>query len=384
MKVAVLRETAPYETRVAAVPDSIKRLAALGLSVTVEAGAGEAAGIPDSLYTDAGAAIAASAADAVGGAAIVLCVQRPDDTTRAALAAGTLLIGTLGPYDNRPDLDAYAAAKVESFALELLPRITRAQAMDVLSSQANLAGYRAVIEAQALYQRAFPMMMTAAGTVSPARVLVMGAGVAGLQAIATARRLGAVVSATDVRMAAKEQVESLGASFLVVEGAEDMSTAGGYAKEASEDFRKRQAELVRETLKKTDIVITTALIPGRPAPKLITPDMIEVMKPGSVIVDLAAERGGNVEGTQLGQVATLGTGVQVVGYANLAGRIAADASQLYGRNLVNFLGLFVKKGDDGVSLQIDDEDELIKGTRLTHDGQIVHPNFAEQPAAATA
>ena len=287
----------------------------------------------------------------------------------------------LQPLQYRQDVEAYARAGITAFAMELVPRITRAQAMDVLSSQANLAGYRAVLDAAGEFGRAFPMMMTAAGTVAPARVLVMGAGVAGLQAIATARRLGGVVSATDVRLAAKEQVESLGATFLVVdvEAMKAMETAGGYAKEMGEDFARRQREHVTEALKKTDIVICTALVPGRKAPVLITKAMVAVMRPGSVIVDLAVEQGGNVEGSEFGKTVTTANGVIIVGHANVPSRIAVDASQLYARNLLAFLALLIDKDK---KLKIDTTDEIVKATLLTRDGQIVNPQLA--PAAAGA
>jgi NAD(P) transhydrogenase subunit alpha len=284
----------------------------------------------------------------------------------------------LDPYRNRDQIKAYAEQGLSAFAMELVPRITRAQSMDVLSSQANLAGYKAVLDASAEFGRAFPMMMTAAGTIAPAKVFVMGAGVAGLQAIATARRLGAVVSATDVRPAAKEQVESLGASFVMVESEEtkQAETAGGYAKEMSEDYKRKQAALVAEHIKKQDVVICTALIPGRPAPRLVSADMVKSMKPGSVIVDLAVETGGNCELSELDKVVEK-HGIRIVGWGNVPARIAVDASALYARNLLNFLGLIV--GKDG-ALKIDPEDEIIKGSLLTRDGRIVHPAFAATAA----
>jgi NAD(P) transhydrogenase subunit alpha len=291
---------------------------------------------------------------------------------------GAVLVAMLDPYRNRDLVKALAAQGVTAFAMELVPRITRAQSMDVLSSQANLAGYKAVLDATSEFGRAFPMMMTAAGTIAPAKVFIMGAGVAGLQAIATARRLGAVVSATDVRPAAKEQVESLGASFVMVESEEtnQAETAGGYAKEMSEDYKRKQAALVAEHIKKQDVVICTALIPGRPAPKLVSADMVRSMRPGSVIVDLAVENGGNCELSQEGQVVDA-NGVKIIGWSNVPSRIAVDATALYARNLFNFLGIIVAK--DG-TLKIDPEDEIIKGSLLTRDGRVVHPAFAETAA----
>jgi len=388
MKIAIPKERRPHESRVAASPDTAKRLAAMGLEVVIESGAGAAAAFPDAAYVAAGATVAADAAAALGDADIVLKVQRPivgegDKDELAKLKRGAVLVGMLQPLQNPEDVAAYAAAGVTAFAMELIPRITRAQSMDVLSSQANLAGYRAVLDAASEFGRAFPMMMTAAGTIAPARVLVMGAGVAGLQAIATARRLGAVVSATDVRAAAKEQVESLGASFLTVdlEAMKQAETSGGYAKEMSEDFQRRQREHVHEALKKIDIAICTALIPGRKAPVLITKDMVADMRPGSVVLDLAVEQGGNCEGSKLGKIVTTANGVKIAGHANVPSRIAVDASQLYARNLLNFLALIIDK-DKG--LKIDPADEIIKGTLLTRDGAVVHPALAKtEPAAAT-
>ena len=379
MKVAVLKERLSGENRVAASPDTVKKLIALGTTVVVEKGAGEASSFTDAAYQDAGATIAATAKDAVAGAVVILKVRAPEDedTLLNELSEGAVLIGNLAPYDRRAQLETYARKNISAFSLELIPRITRAQAMDVLSSQSNLAGYRAVIEGGHVFGRAFPMMMTAAGTVAPARVLVLGAGVAGLQAIATARRLGAVVSAFDVRAAAKEQVESLGATFVEVEGAENAETKGGYAKEVSEDFKKRQQAKIHETLKKNDIVISTALIPGKPAPVLITEEMVRDMKNGSVIVDLAAERGGNCTLTEPDKV-VVRHGVSIIGYTNIPSRIAVDASALYARNVLNFLSLMIDKETRNLKINLDDE--IIKGTLLTHAGAIVHPAFA--PAAA--
>jgi NAD(P) transhydrogenase subunit alpha len=371
MKVAIPAETDPGEPRVAATPDTVKRLSGLGAEVTVEQGAGTRAGIPDADYSAAGATIANGAA--FQDADIVLKVRRPNTSELGGYKAGALVIGMLDPYGNDAALSELAAAKVAAFSMELLPRITRAQSMDVLSSQASLAGYRAVIDAAAEFGRALPMMMTAAGTVPAAKAFVMGAGVAGLQAIATARRLGAVVTATDVRPAAKEQVESLGAKFIAVEDEEfkQAETAGGYAKEMSKEYQAKQAALVASHIAKQDIVITTALIPGRPAPRLITTAMVESMKPGSVIVDLAVERGGNVEGVKPGAVTAV-KGVKIVGHLNVPGRLAATASSLYAKNLFAFLELLIDKEK---KLNVPWDDEIVKATLLTRDGAVVHSNF---------
>jgi NAD(P) transhydrogenase subunit alpha len=384
MKLAIPKERRANEARVAVSPDTVKRLKGLGLEIIVEAGAGAGASIPDRAFADAGARIVPDEEAALGDADIVLKVARPLTAAEGgpdeigAMKRGAILIGMLDPYRNRDQVKAYAEQGLSAFAMELVPRITRAQSMDVLSSQANLAGYKAVLDASSEFGRAFPMMMTAAGTIAPAKVFVMGAGVAGLQAIATARRLGAVVSATDVRPAAKEQVESLGASFVMVESEEtkQAETAGGYAKEMSEDYKRKQAALVAEHIKKQDIVICTALIPGRPAPRLVSADMVQSMKPGSVIVDLAVETGGNCELSEPDKVVEK-HGVRIVGWGNVPARIAVDASALYARNLLNFLGLIV--GKDG-ALKIDPEDEIIKGSLLTRDGRIVHPAFAATAA----
>src|SRR6266446_1604496 len=386
MKIAVIKERRAHEHRVAASPDTVKRMVGMGLEVVAESGAGVGACFSDAAFAAGGASIVADPAAALRDADIVLKVQRPLIDSEAGIdelkymKTGSVLIGLLQPSQNLGDVDAYARAGIFAFAMELLPRITRAQAMDVLSSQANLAGYKAVLDAAAEFGRAFPMMMTAAGTIKAARVLVMGAGVAGLQAIATARRLGAIVSATDVRAAAKEQVESLGASFLTVdlEAMKAAETTTGYAKEMSEDFQRRQREHVHEAMKKIDVVICTALIPGRKAPVLITAPMIADMKPGSVIVDLAVEQGGNCEGTKPGEVVTTANGVKLVGHANVPSRIAVDASQLYARNLLNFLALIIDKDK---ALKIDLTDEIIKGTLLTTDGAVVHPALAPKPGA---
>jgi NAD(P) transhydrogenase subunit alpha len=376
MKIAVAAEVDPSEPRVAATPDTVKKMIALGAEVAVQPGAGVKSGILDADYAAAGATVSA---DAIRGADVVLQVRRPAATELSAVQKGALVIAIMDPYGQDAALKAMAAAGVTAFAMELMPRITRAQSMDVLSSQANLAGYRAVIDASAEYGRAFPMMMTAAGTVPAARVFIMGVGVAGLQAIATARRLGAVVTATDVRPATKEQVESLGAKFLAVEDEEfkNAQTAGGYAKEMSKEYQAKQAALVAEHIKKQDVVITTALIPGRPAPKLVSKDMVASMKPGSVLVDLAVERGGNVEGAVAGQVADV-NGVKIVGYTNVAGRLAASASALYAKNLLTFLEILIDKKDKKLAVNWDDE--IVKATALTRDGAVVHPNF--QPKAA--
>lgn len=384
MKVVVLKERRPFEKRVAATPDSVKRLIALGCEMIVEKDAGWGSLIPDSAYREMGATVVDDVRAVIGSADIVLKVQRPMTAAEgqdeiAGMKPGALLIGMLSPAADRAQVDAYAAAKVTAFSLEFLPRITRAQSMDVLSSQSNLAGYKAVLDATAEFGRAFPMMMTAAGTIAPAKVMVLGAGVAGLQAIATAKRLGAVVSATDVRMAAKEQVESLGGKFVMVDSDEmkNAETSGGYAKEMSEDFKRRQEELVRETLKKQDIAICTALIPGRQAPRLISADTVRGMKPGSVIIDLAVEQGGNCELSKPGEVVDV-NGVKVVGHYNVPSRLPTDASQLYARNLVNFLGLVIDKASKTV--KVNWEDEIISAVALTRDGAVVHPSL--KPKAA--
>jgi NAD(P) transhydrogenase subunit alpha len=377
MKIAIGAETDPAEPRVAATPETVKKMIGLGAEVAIEPGAGIGSGILDADYEAAGAAVAK---DAVSGADIVLRVRRPDPASLQGCKPGALVIAIMDPYGNETALKALADARVTAFAMELMPRITRAQSMDVLSSQANLAGYRAVIDASAEYGRAFPMMMTAAGTVPAARVFIMGVGVAGLQAIATARRLGAVVTATDVRPATKEQVESLGAKFLAVEDEEfkNAQTAGGYAKEMSKEYQAKQAALVAEHIKKQDVVITTALIPGRPAPRLVSKEMVASMRPGSVLVDLAVERGGNVEGAEAGKVANVG-GVKIVGYTNVAGRLAASASGLYAKNLLTFLEILIDKKEKNIA--VDWDDEIVKAVALTRDGAIVHPNFAPKSAA---
>lgn len=369
MKIAILKERRNGETRVAATPDTVKKLVAGGHDIRIEKGAGDAASLPDNAYEAAGAKTGTLAAT-LKGADAIFCVRAPDDATLAKLPKGILLVGQIEPHGNKALAKVLADAGIDSLAMEFTPRITRAQAMDALSSQSNLAGYRAVIEASGLYGRAFPMMMTAAGTIAPAKAFVMGAGVAGLQAIATARRLGAMVSATDVRPAAKEQVASLGAKFIAVEDEEFKAaeTAGGYAKEMSAEYRAKQAELVAAHIAKQDVVVTTALIPGRPAPKLITKKMVEAMKPGSVIVDLAAAMGGNCELTKADEVVEH-QGVKIAGYSNLPGRLAADASALYAKNLVNLLPLLI--AEDGAKAP-QWEDEIIAAMAITRDGKIVH------------
>jgi H+-translocating NAD(P) transhydrogenase subunit alpha len=373
MKLVIGKETAVAENRVAASPETVRKIAALGFDVAVEAGAGTAAAMTDEMYQAAGAAIVSGDATYTD-ADVVLRVRHPSNEEIAGMKKGAMLIALLSPYQEKETLHALATQGITAFSMELVPRITRAQSMDVLSSQANLAGYRAVLEAAAVFGRAFPLMMTAAGTIPPAKVFVMGAGVAGLQAIATARRLGAQVSATDVRAAAKEQVQSLGANFVMVENEETQAaeTAGGYAKEMSDDYKRQQAELIAETIKKQDVVITTALIPGRAAPVLVTEDMVRSMKPGSVIVDMAVEQGGNCALAKPGEVVNVG-GVSIVGHLNLPSRIAVDASALYARNLYNFLVPLVDK--ETKALTINREDDIVKAALVTADGQIVHPNF---------
>ncbi|MEE3626995.1 Re/Si-specific NAD(P)(+) transhydrogenase subunit alpha [Nitrospirillum sp. BR 11752] len=381
MKIGVPKERRPGELRVAASPETVRKFVGLGFDVTIETGAGLGAAITDDAFAAAGATIAPDAAAALADADVVLKVQRPEPEELALIKRGAKLAAILSPYGDADRVKSYADAGVDAFAMEFIPRITRAQSMDVLSSQANLAGYRAVLDAAYEFGRAFPMMMTAAGTVPPARAFIMGVGVAGLQAIATARRLGAIVSATDVRPATKEQVQSLGATFVAVEDEEfqQAQTAGGYAKEMSPEYRAKQAALVAETIKKQDIVITTALIPGRKAPVLVTDAMLRTMKPGAVVVDLAVEQGGNVEGSEPGKIVEK-YGVKIVGHTNVPSRIAVDSSALYAKNLLNFLTPLVDK--EAKALKIDWNDEIIKGTALTHDGAVVHPTFA--PAAPPA
>ncbi len=372
MKLAVIRERRDAEKRVAASPETVKKLIGLGFDVSVETGAGEAASVPDSGFEAAGAAIAPDLAAAVGDADVIFSVQGLEDADASKVKKGALQLATLNPFVDGDRLKAYAEAGLTAVAMEFVPRITRAQSMDVLSSQSNLAGYKAVVDAAESYGRAFPMMMTAAGTVAPAKVMVMGAGVAGLQAIATAKRLGAIVSATDVRPAAKEQVESLGGKFVMVEDEEtaEAETSGGYAKEMSDEYKAKQAKLIADTLAKQDIAITTALIPGRPAPELISEEMVKSMKPGSVIVDLAVEMGGNCALSKAGEVVEA-HGVTIVGHRNVPSRLAADASALYARNLLHFITPHVKDG----ALEIDFEDEIVAESVVTKDGAIVHPRL---------
>lgn len=380
MKLAIPKERRAHERRVAATPDTVKKLILLGLDVVVEKNAGLMSSIPDSEYTAAGATIAVDAAETYKDADIIFKVQRPlhaaegDIDEISLIKAGTILIAILSPFTDGASVDAYAKGNITSFAMEFMPRITRAQSMDVLSSQSNLAGYQAVIDAAAEFSRAFPMMMTAAGTVAPAKVMIMGCGVAGLQAIATAKRLGAVVSATDVRAAAKEQVESLGGKFVMVESDETGETEAGYAREMSDDYKAKQAALIAETLAKQDIAITTALIPGRPAPVLITREMVQSMKPGSVIIDLAVESGGNCELSQAGKT-ILENGVKIIGHYNVPSRVATDASALYSRNLLNFITPLMDS--ESKTLNIDWEDEIITGTLLTKDGVITHERLTK-------
>ncbi|MEK9661957.1 MAG: Re/Si-specific NAD(P)(+) transhydrogenase subunit alpha [Alphaproteobacteria bacterium] len=389
MKIAIAKERRPHEARVAATPDTVKRYISMGLDVAVETGAGEGAYILDQAYADAGATMGDRKA-VLDGADIVLKVQRPrtqgdgGEDGLGDIPDGAILIGLHNPFGDPVGVEDYAKKNLIAFAMEMLPRISRAQSMDVLSSQANLAGYKAVIDAAATYGHAMPMLMTAAGRINPAKVFIMGAGVAGLQAIATARRLGAIVSATDVRAAAGEEVKSLGASFVMVEADEGETgqTAGGYAKEMSDDYKRRQAELVASHIADQDIVITTALIPGRPAPELVNDAMIASMKSGSVILDMAVEQGGNVTQSVPGETIRTSNGVTIMGELNLPSRLAADASALYARNLLNFVDLLIDKEEK--ALKIDWEDEVVAGSCLTRDGKIVHPALAPkepEPAA---
>ena len=372
MKLAVIRERRDAENRVAASPETVKKLIGLGFDVIVESDAGLAASLPNTEFEAAGAKIAPDLAAAVKDADVIFSVQGMDGEDAAKAKKGALQLASLNPFVEGDRLKAYAEAGLTAVAMEFVPRITRAQSMDVLSSQSNLAGYKAVVDAAEAYGRAFPMMMTAAGTVAPAKVMVMGAGVAGLQAIATAKRLGAIVSATDVRPAAKEQVESLGGKFVMVEDEEtaEAETSGGYAKEMSDEYKAKQAKLIADTLAKQDIAITTALIPGRPAPELITEDMVKSMKPGSVIVDLAVEMGGNCALSEAGETVEV-HGVTILGHRNVPSRLAADASALYARNLLHFITPHVKEG----ALEIDFEDEIVAESVVTKDGAIVHPRL---------
>jgi NAD(P) transhydrogenase subunit alpha len=397
MKIAILRERRPHERRVAASPDTVKKFIALGFDVAVENGAGDGAAIPDAAFAEAGADVAADAATALADADIVLKVQRPliagdDDSDEGgadeggagevgAMKRGAIVIGTLAALQHPDDVAAWRKAGLTAFSLELLPRITRAQSMDVLSSQSNLAGYKAVLDGAHEFGRAFPMMMTAAGTIPPARVLILGAGVAGLQAIATARRLGAVVSAYDVRPVVKEQVESLGAKFVEVDAAaiREAETEAGYAKEMGADYRNKQERVLADVLAKQDVAICTALIPGRPAPVLITEDMVKSMRPGSVIVDLAVEQGGNCPLSVYGEV-VVRHGVTIVGHANVPSRLARDTTAMYARNLLNFLTPLVDA--ETKELAIDWDDEIIKACLITRDGKLVHPSLTDAPEEA--
>jgi len=378
MRLAVLKERRAGEARVAATPDTVKKLIALGLSVAIEAGAGLTAAISDEEFAAAGAEIVPDAAAALKDAAILFAVQAPEAELRGLIAPGTLLICTMNTFGDPGLVAALAEHKIDGVAMEMMPRITRAQSMDVLSSQANLAGYRAVIEGADSFARGFPMMMTAAGTVPPARVLVIGAGVAGLQAIATARRLGGIVSGTDVRPAAKEEIKSLGATYIGVEDEETAKQTGAYATQMSDAFRQKQAELMAATVAKNDIIVCTALVQGRKAPTIVTAEMVASMKPGSVIIDLAADSGGNCAATVPGETITTGNGVIIIGHRNWPSRIAVAASQLYARNLLTFLTTFWDK--EAKAPKLTESDDIIKGVLLTRGGQIVHPNFT--PAAA--
>ena len=379
MRLAVLKERADSETRVAATAETVKKLVGLGLTVAVESGAGAGSAIADADYQAAGAEIAADAATALAGAGIVFAVRLPAPEQRSLIPRGALLVATIGAQGNPELVASLAESGLDVAALEMLPRITRAQSMDVLSSQANLAGYRAVIEGAAAFERGFPMMMTAAGTVPPARVFVVGAGVAGLQAIATARRLGAIVSATDVRPAAKDEIRSLGATFIGVEDAETAQQTGAYAKEMSDEFRRKQADLIAATVAKNDLVITTALVQGRRAPVIVTAAAVEAMKAGSVVVDIASDAGGNCALTRPGEAYTTANGVRILGWHNWPGRIAVAASNLYSRNLLTFLTTFWDKAEKAPNLPA--EDPIVKGVLLTRGGAVVHPDFLPKQAA---
>jgi NAD(P) transhydrogenase subunit alpha len=374
VKIAVLKETAPGETRCAAIPETVKKFIALGADVAVEKGAGQCAGITDADFKEAGASVS-TRKDALKGAGIILCINAPDPASLQGAEKGTLLVGALDPLKQGDSVRSYAKVGLQALAMEWMPRITRAQSMDILSSQSNLAGYKAVVDGAAAYGRAFPMMMTAAGTISPAKVFVMGVGVAGLQAIATAKRLGAQVSATDVRSATKEQILSLGAKPIFVENVAGIEGEGkgGYATEMSPEYQKAQAELVSGHIAKQDIVVTTALIPGKPAPRLISDAQLKTMRPGSVVVDLAAEAGGNVEGTVAGK-SVQKHGVTIIGASNLARSLGADASALFSRNLYNFLSAFWDK--DKNAPELPDDDEIVKAIRLTRDGKVVSERLA--------
>ena len=381
MKIAIPKETQGGETRVAASPEVVGKLVGLGFDVTVEKDAGAASSFTDAAYKDAGATIAKDAATALKSADMVWKVRGPAAAEISKMKKGAMLMASLNALTDGAGMAALAKAGITAFAMELMPRISRAQSMDILSSQANLAGYKAVLDAAGEYGRGMPMMMTAAGTVPPAKAFIMGVGVAGLQAIATAKRLGAVVTATDVRPATREQVQSLGGKFLTVdeEMEKDAETAGGYAKEMPPEYFEKQKAVVAEHIKKQDIVITTALIPGRAAPTLVTKEMVASMHPGSVIVDLAVEAGGNVEGSKAGEVVVTPNGVKIVGHNNVPGRLAESASSLYGRNLLNFITPMVDK--DSKALNMDWEDETVSGTLVTKDGKVVNERV---PAAKAA
>ncbi len=381
LNILVVKEVEKNENRVSATPETVKKLVGMGCNLSIESGAGLASSFEDEEYKKSGANIVKLSDSAVKKADIILCVQSPDIKIIDKMKKDALLVGMLSPYNNEKIMDIAAKKNITSFAMELVPRITRAQAMDVLSSQANLAGYKSVLDACEYFGRAFPMMMTAAGTVPPAKVFVMGAGVAGLQAIATAKRLGAIVCATDVRPAAKEQVESLGATFVAVEDDEfkQAESAGGYAKEMSKEYQKKQAELIVDTISKQDIVITTALIPGRPAPKLIDENMVKIMKAGSVIVDMAAPAGGNCTISEAGKVVKKHN-VTIIAHSNIPSRIADSSSSLYARNIFNLLKIII---DNDGNLHIDNDDEIIKGITLTHNGEIVHPSFKKEEKKKT-
>jgi len=372
MKIAIPKERLQGETRVAASPDAVKRFINMGAQVSVEKGAGMAASFTDQAYQDAGAKIAANAGQALSAGDVILKVRGPDAGELSKIKKGSIVVASMNALNDPAGLNAVAASGVTAFAMELMPRITRAQSMDILSSQSNLAGYKAVLDAAAELGRAFPMMMTAAGTIAPAKAFIMGVGVAGLQAIATAKRLGAVVTATDVRPATREQVESLGGKFLEVDAEmeKDAQTEGGYAKEMPPEYFAKQKQVVADHIVKQDVVITTALIPGRPAPVLVTDDMVKSMKPGAVIVDLAIEAGGNVAGAKPGQIVETANGVKIIGHLNVPGRLAEDASSLFARNIVNFLSPFIDK--DSGALNIDWDDEVIQGTLVTKDGAVVN------------
>jgi NAD(P) transhydrogenase subunit alpha len=378
MKITIPKESLANETRVAASPDVIKKLIGLGFQVTVETGAGHHASFTDDSFAEAGATIETDTASAINSADIVLKILGPDATELKFYRKGIILIASLGALSDPEKMKKYANAGLTSFAMDLMPRITRAQSMDILSSQSNLAGYKSVLDATTELGRALPMMMTAAGTIAPAKVFIMGVGVAGLQAIATAKRLGAVVTATDVRPATREQVESLGGKFLEVdpEMEKDAQTEGGYAKQMPPEYFEKQKEVVAEHITKQDIVITTALIPGRPAPVLVTENMVASMKPGAVIVDLAVEAGGNCPLSKLDQIVTTRNGVKILGFGNVAGRLAEDASQLFSKNLLNFITPLVNQ--ESKELEINWEDEIVLGTLVTRDGQIVHPMLTDK------